>query len=65
MLRKELGIEVDLKPGKLGQFDVEVDGEILQFRRKGFWERMFTGRFPDPEEVIERVQQRRAGVRQH
>jgi predicted Rdx family selenoprotein len=37
--------EIELKPGKSGQFDVTIDGTLKYTRSK-------TGRFPTDEEVV-------------
>ena len=37
--------EIELKPGKSGQFDITIDGTLKYTRSK-------TGRFPTDEEVV-------------
>jgi len=42
---QKLGVdEVEIRPGRTGQFDVEVDGELRYSRAK-------TGRFPSDAEI--------------
>lgn len=45
MISEKIGAEVELTAGKVGQFDVMVDGKLL-FSKKA------AGRFPEPEEVL-------------
>ncbi len=45
MLKTELGAEVELVAGKVGQFDVEADGQLVFSKQK-------VGRFPEQEEVL-------------
>ncbi|MGO9062535.1 MAG: Rdx family protein [Candidatus Binataceae bacterium] len=45
---------MDLKPGRVGQFDVVVAGRLLFSKKQ-------TGRFPGPGEVEERLVQFKAG----
>ena len=49
MLTERLGAEVTLVKGSGGVFDVEVDG-------KRVFSKHHEGRFPEPEEVIARIQ---------
>jgi selT/selW/selH-like putative selenoprotein len=48
MILESTGHEAELKPGGVGQFDVEVDGKLVFSKGK-------TGRFPEPFEVIEQI----------
>ena len=46
---EQLGVsEFDLQPGKSGQFDVQVDGELAFSRHK-------VGRFPTDDEIDDLV----------
>ena len=47
-LQKKGVAEVELKPGKSGQFDVTVDGKLVYTRSK-------TGRFPTDAEIDDLV----------
>jgi hypothetical protein len=46
---------VTRKPGKLGQFDVVVDGEVVASRNGGMMKRLLGGGWPDPAEVVAKV----------
>jgi selT/selW/selH-like putative selenoprotein len=46
VLEKELGANVRLEVGKVGQFDVVADGKLV-FSKKS------SGRFPTPDEVVD------------
>ncbi len=47
-LEKQGAAEIELRPGKSGQFDVTVDGALKYTRSK-------TGRFPTDEEIEDLV----------
>lgn len=49
-----------LTPGQRGQFDVDVDGETVASRQKGFLTRLLRGGWPDPEAVVAAVEERLA-----
>jgi len=49
VLTERLGAEVTLVKGSGGVFDVEVDG-------KRVFSKHHEGRFPEPEEIIARIQ---------
>jgi predicted Rdx family selenoprotein len=53
-LESKLGVKVELKPGRMGQFDVVVAGRLLFSKKQ-------TGRFPGLGEVEERIAQFKAG----
>lgn len=43
--------------GSLGQFDVVVDGKVIAGRGgKGFLDRLLGGAFPNPEDVIAKIE---------
>ena len=42
-------------PGKPGQFDVLVDGELVASRGGSMLKRLLGGGWPDPAEVIEKI----------
>jgi hypothetical protein len=65
VIRKETGVECELAVGALGQFDVLVDGEVIASRAKGFLVRhLLGGGWPDPEDVVEAVQERIARAKE-
>jgi len=42
--------------GKLGQFDVVVDGQVIASRGGTTWQKMIGGGWPDPEDVIAKIE---------
>jgi predicted Rdx family selenoprotein len=52
-------VKVVRSGGKLGQFDVVVDGEVIA-SRKPLWQRGLGGGWPDPEEVVAKIEAKRA-----
>jgi len=53
-VREAFGVEPVLIKGSGGVFDVVVDGQ-------GVFSKLFTGRFPEPGEVVELIRRRQAG----
>jgi hypothetical protein len=53
-------LPVEIKKGSTGQFDVVVDGETIASKSKGLMA-MFTGGWPNPDEVVKRLRERVAG----
>ena len=49
-MRKALGVEANLVPGRNGVFDVMVDGDLVFSKSEA-------QRFPEPGEVAKKVQQ--------
>jgi selenoprotein W-related protein len=47
-IKKEFGVEAKLIIGKIGSFDVVVDGEKIFSRHS-------TGRFPEPSEIVQKI----------
>ena len=47
---------VKKQPGKLGQFDVVVDGEVVASRGGSMLKKVFGGGWPDPDEVIAKIE---------
>ncbi|MEP0775691.1 MAG: SelT/SelW/SelH family protein [Acidobacteriota bacterium] len=52
-LKQAFGVDPVLIKGSGGVFDVVVDG-------KGVFSKLFTGRFPEPGEVVELIRRRQA-----
>ena len=51
---------VVIQKGSTGQFDVVVDGETIASKSKGLMA-MFTGGWPNGDEVVKRLRERAAG----
>jgi hypothetical protein len=49
-------VKVTRERGKLGQFDVLVDGEVIASRGGNMLQRVLGGGWPDPEEVIQKIE---------
>jgi hypothetical protein len=49
-------VKVTRERGKLGQFDVVVDGEVIASRGGNMLKRVLGGGWPDPEEVIQKIE---------
>lgn len=45
-----------LERGALGQFDVFVDGEVIASRGGNLLQRVLGGGWPDPDDVIDRIE---------
>lgn len=43
-------------PGKLGQFDVVVDGQVVASRGGNMLSKMLGGGWPDPDDVVRRIE---------
>jgi hypothetical protein len=48
-----------ITPGKTGQFEVIADGETVAERGGNWFTRSFGAGYPDLEDVVERLQNRR------
>ncbi|MGB9122352.1 MAG: hypothetical protein WCE73_17155 [Candidatus Angelobacter sp.] len=59
MIKKRLGIEAVVTPGKTGQFDVLADGEKVAERGGNWFTRGFGAGYPDLEGVVEQLEKRR------
>ena len=59
LIRKRLGIEAVLIPGKTGQFEVIADGERIAERGGNWLTRSFGAGYPDLNGVIEQLEHRR------
>jgi selT/selW/selH-like putative selenoprotein len=46
VIERELGIDTKIEPGKVGQFDVEVDGKLIFSKHK-------ENRFPEHDEILQ------------
>ncbi len=54
-LRERLGAAVSVEEGKLGQFDVLLDGELVA-SKGGFWKRTFTHGAPPQPEILAAIE---------
>jgi len=59
LIKKRLGIEPVITPGKLGQFEVIADSERIVERGGNWLTRSFGAGYPDLESVVEQLEERR------
>jgi hypothetical protein len=59
MIKKRLGIEAVVTPGKTGQFEVLADGERVVERGGNWFTRSFGAGYPDLDGVVDQLQKRR------
>ena len=52
-----------MTPGRSGQYDVIVDGEVIASRERGFLKRLLGGGWPDDEIILRDIQWRQEGRR--
>jgi len=55
VLRDRFDVEVTVGEGKLGQFDVFLDGELVA-SKGGFWKRKFTHSTPPQAKILEAIE---------
>jgi hypothetical protein len=60
LIRKRLGIEPVLTPGKTGQFDVIADGERIAERGGNWFTQKFGAGYPGLDDVVEELEKRGA-----
>jgi hypothetical protein len=58
MIKKRLGIDAVVTPGKTGQFDVLADGEKVVERGGNWFTRSFGAGYPDLNGVVDQLQKR-------
>ncbi|HEV3220528.1 MAG TPA: hypothetical protein VGZ48_12210 [Candidatus Acidoferrales bacterium] len=61
LIKKRLGIEPVLTPGKTGQFEVIADGEVITQRGGNFLTRKFGAGYPDLNGVVDELEKRGKG----
>ena len=61
LIKKRLGIEAVITPGKTGQFEVIADGKRIDERGGNWFTRGFGVGYPDLEKVVEQLEKRLAG----
>jgi hypothetical protein len=59
MIKKRLGVEAVVTPGKIGQFEVLADGEKVVERGGNWFTRSFGAGYPDLESVVDQLQKKR------
>jgi hypothetical protein len=62
LIKKRLGMEVVLIPGKTGQFEVFADGERISERGGNWLTRRFGAGYPDLDGVVEQLEKRRGSL---
>ena len=61
MIKKRLGIEAVVTPGKTGQFEVIANGETVAERGGNWLTRSFGAGYPDLNSVVDKLQKRSGG----
>jgi hypothetical protein len=61
MIKKRLGIEAVVTPGKTGQFEVIANGETVAQRGGNWLTRSFGAGYPDLNSVVDKLQKRSGG----
>ena len=59
LIKRRLGIEAVVTPGKTGQFQVLADGETVADRGGNWFTRSFGAGYPDLEGVVDHLERRR------
>jgi len=59
LIKKRLGMDAVLTPGKTGQFEVIADGERIAERGGNWLTRKFGAGYPDLDAVVERLEKHR------
>lgn len=52
-----------MTPGRSGQYEVQVDGEVIASRERGFLKRLLGGGWPDNEAILTEIERRHVGGR--
>jgi hypothetical protein len=60
LIKTRLGVEVVLRPGKTGEFEVIADGERIAERGGNWLTRSFGAGYPDLDSVVELLEKHRA-----
>jgi hypothetical protein len=58
MIKKQLGIDAVVTPGKTGQFTVLADGQMVAERGGNWLTRSFGAGYPDLNSVVDQLQKR-------
>jgi hypothetical protein len=59
LIKKRLGIDAVITPGKTGQFEVIADGERVAERGGNWFTRKLGAGYPDLDSVVEQLETRR------
>ncbi len=59
LIKKRLGIDAVVTPGKTGQFEVLADGKPVAERGGNWFTRSFGAGYPDLNSVVDQLQKRR------
>jgi selenoprotein W-related protein len=59
-LRERFGATVRIEEGRLGQFDVLLDGEVVATKGRAFWQRWLKHGAPPRDEVLAAIERRTA-----
>ena len=60
LIKKRLGIEPVLTPGKTGQFEVIADGKTIARRGGNWFTQKFGAGYPDLDAVVHQLEKHRA-----
>jgi hypothetical protein len=63
LIKKRLGVDAVLTPGKTGEFAVIADGEKIAERGGNWLTRSFGAGYPDLDRVVEQLEKHRAKAR--
>ena len=63
LVQERLGLQATMTPGRSGQYEVSVDGEVIASRARGFLKRLLGGGWPAHEVILRELQRRHAGRR--
>ncbi|MFL6386418.1 MAG: hypothetical protein ACJ71U_02915 [Terriglobales bacterium] len=63
LIKKRLGIDAVVMPGKTGQFEVLTDGQTVVERGGNWFTRSFGAGYPDLDSVVEQLQKRRGSIK--
>ncbi len=58
LIKERLALDVSMRPGVTGQFEVKVNGKTLATRGGNWFTRRFRAGYPDFDHVVEVVQER-------
>jgi hypothetical protein len=58
MIKRRLGIDAVLTPGKTGQFEVLADGKTVAERGGNWFTRSFGAGYPDLDSVVDQLEKR-------